>query len=522
MPEKEVRVTENEFRQAIGAYRLTDALCKLAIVSRNLHDGNFGKTFEVIDPGAVRHISGIFLTDFAVSYLACLFLTSKSSDWTYKKPEINRRIDNLITLFYIYSNKVESQEYDKTGGMPSLFIPMHFEQMLSQLNTHHVSARQWYMFNKVAPRDKKNFEMFNQTFQNETGISIEEYTELALITFGIISQLPNFNIGKLSDLYETKLDRLLKAEKINAFLTISSLDRHEFRQLYNERNKNATDKISKTKFNPLLFKPLIKTNSTDYVAPSQSAYKLACFRGVFWWLDNYYMSHPTISNDTFRLAFGSIFEEYAGDLLKDAYRDSAQVEKVLYGKKEPQNEFFDWVVELNDTFLLFECKAIQFPLKVLQAGRREDIEHEVKAKFGKAIKQMYNRCNDINTQPDLHRFKEKKCVPVLVCYDIPFASSTMYKDYIDAELSELEKTHPGIKDFDFYMMDCWDLEAYTMLGQYGDIVSLFDNALADFNTSFQQEVDKVIGEKGIKYVGKVREMYNAHIDDLAEQAQARI
>lgn len=521
MPEKEVRVTEDEFRQAIGAYRLTDALDKLATVSRNLHDGNFGKNFTVIGPGAVRHTSGIFITDFAVGYLACLFLTSKSSDWTYKKPLINRRLDNIITLFYIYSNKIETQDYDPAGGMASLFIPMHFEQMLSQLNTHHISARQWYMFNKVAPRDENSFELFNQTFLKETSISIEEYTDLALLTFGIISQIPNFNIGKLSDSYETKLDRLLKEEKINAFLATASLDKYQFRELYTDRNSRVDERVSKTKFNPLLFKPLIKVNVTDYIAPSQSAFKLACFRGVYWWLDNYYISHPTISNDTFRLAFGSIFEEYVGDLLNDAYRVGGTVEKVFFGKTKPQHEFFDWVVETEDTFLLFEGKAIQFPLKVLQAGKSEDIRHEVKAKFGKAIKQMYKRCQDINSQPDLARFKNKKCIPILVCYDIPFASSTMYKDYIDAELNELDKKHPGIKDFKFYMMDCWDLEAYAMLGEHGDIVSLFDKTLADVNTSFQNEVDKVVKDKNITYIGKVREMYNEHIDDFVEQAKAR-
>jgi len=129
-----------------------------------------------------------------------------------------------------------------------------------------------------------------------------------------------------------------------------------------------------------------------------------------------------------------IFEEYVGLILKDAYGENEVRPEIPYKK----GKFIDWYVEKDDKVYLFEVKAKQFSLTILQTGNIELIQKEVKEKIFKAVKQVYDRISEINSYEELKQFRGKKIIPIIIFLDIPFVSSDGYKKIINKDLTALE------------------------------------------------------------------------------------
>jgi len=519
-PEEALKIFESDLRQALGGYRLSDALSSLAKISYNLHNDTFPDWFDRIGTGGVRHPLGIYVTDFAVSYLASVLLSSKSSDHPYKRKQISDKADNMLALFHIYFNQLALPERNiENGGILQLMLPVNFEQMNSQLNIHHLGARQWFLFNVVALSTGKNVTDFYELFKAETSLSVNEFIDLALIFYAISSSNYRFNLGDLPKRDGSWFSHLVQEEKMRTYLKLMSTDRVSFRNNYNNSNTHVSEMATKTKFNPLLLNPIIKVGENDYIVPSLTSYKLACFRGIYWWFDNYFIQNKNLKSDTFRHFYGSLFEEYTKILLKDIYSSSLLSEKITYGNKGYKKELFDHIVELNDEIILFEAKTIQFTLNTLQTGYIQLVKKEIKEKVVSAIIQMYKRYQDITAYSELERFTKKKKTVVLICYDLPFGSNGMYSNLINEELMKIEFECPGICGFDYFIMDLWDLEHFSSIGRNGDLKSLLEKTLADKSTSFSAEVQKIRTERKITYLGIARESYQAHLDDISKQAQ---
>ncbi len=243
----------------------------------------------------------------------------------------------------------------------------------------------------------------DEIFLRETGLTILEYIKLSFVLFAIINTNPRFNIGVLTEGDAQGLNDVLNDKKMSSFLEFISSDYEGFRALDKERNSKLDPIYTKTRFNPLWLKPVVKMANNDYLAPSITAYATSTFKGLFWWFDDYFRKQSRQKGADFRSYFGSLFEEYVGDVIKDIYTERQVSPGIKFGTKSKGTEgtFFDWIATTPDKIFLFEAKASQFPLEVLQKGDPDKIRTEVVNKIIYAITQMYKRIRDVDSFEEL-------------------------------------------------------------------------------------------------------------------------
>jgi hypothetical protein len=495
--DKELRVTEEEFFEAIKAYKLDEALEQLAIISKRIFGDEFPEEFHRMGSGrgGVQHPCGIYITQFAIEYLAAAFILSGSNNW---KSESIKSKDNLLGLFNIYHNTLVQKMSDPTD-ITTLLVPMTFQQFVSQADARNVFARQWYIFHKIYSRlEEDAFENLNSIFLKEVGLSMLEYTKLGFTIFATILAMPRFNIGELGATVMPGLNDVFNEEKVGIFLNHVSATYDDFRKLDKEINRDLDPIYTKTRFNPLWQKPIVRLGTNDYLVPSTSAYITATFKGLFWWFDTYFYSQSRDKGDKFRTYFGSLFEEYIGDVLKDIYREEHVKPAISYGSKKAGGEFFDWIVETPSKILLFEAKGSQFPLNVLQKGDPESIRNEVVSKIVKAIKQTYKQVKNIEAYEELKHLRGKEVVPIAVFYDVPLVSTPMYDASIQRELDTLESSYPGIKDFQCLRLSMEELESYYYASNIIDIDTPLRTANTDPRTGFKAEIFKNMDDSLIR------------------------
>lgn len=488
----ELKVTEMELFDAIKAYKLDEALDQFAIVSKKIFNEEYPKEWHRMGRGGVQHPSGVFLTQFSIEYLASAMILSGSNNW--KKESIKNK-NNMLGFFNVYQNGL-TQEVSSNSGITSLLIPMYFQQFISQAEPKDVFTRQWYIFYQVNTRlAGKTFDNLDEIFLREIGISMLEYTKLCFVIFATLVTSPRFNIGKLTGVDIKGLNDVLSEEKMSIFLNLVSADYENFRKLDSTINKNLDPKYTKTRFNTLWLKPIIKMGKNDFLAPSITAYMTSTFKGLFWWFDTYFRKESRVKGDDFRSYFGSMFEEYSGDVIKDIYSEENVSPQIIYGTNKKGGLFFDWIVTTKNKTFLFEVKGYQFPLEVLQKGAPENITKEVINKIIYTIVQMYNRVKDIEKFDDLKHLRGMNLVPIAVFYDIPLISTPMYKDSILLELEKMETTHSGIKDFKYYFISIEELEDYYYVSNKVDIDVILQEVNNNSKTGFRAELSKANGDK---------------------------
>jgi len=318
-----------------------------------------------------------------------------------------------------------------------------------------------------------------------------DYTKLCFVIFATIVSYPRFNIGNLTGVTMKGLADVLSEDKMSKFLNIVSSNYEEFRKLDNELNKNLDPVYTKTRFNPLWLKPLIKLGENDFIAPSMTAYMTSTFKGLFWWFDKYFRKQSRAKGDDFRSYFGGLFEEYVGDVIKDIYTEAKVSPEISYGSKKNGGLFFDWIVTTENKIFLFEVKGYQFPLEVLQKGNPEHIRKEVVNKVIYTIIQMYRRVKDIDKFEELKHLRGKNLIPIGIFYDIPFVSTPMYEENILPALADLENKYVGIKDFKYYLLGIEELENYVYVSEKEDIDVILEKASKNHQLGFNGVVKEI-------------------------------
>jgi len=245
---------------------------------------------------------------------------------------------------------------------------------------------------------------------------------------------------------------------------------------------------TKSRYNPLWEKPIIELRDNDYVAPSLSAYVKGAIRGIYWIFEN-------SKGKSFRDYFGTLFEKYCGMVIQDIFGSENVKPGIKFGKEN--KEFFDWIGYNKGEVILFETKGYQFPLEALQTGDPKLIRKQVFNKLVETIKQIYQRCQDIQKNDELKEFKEKKKVVVGVFYDIPFVSTNLYDVDIKLALNGLNSIYPGIKDFKYIFLSIEELEDYAYVKDYISIETLIDRVKNTPGSGVLSEISKVFKENNL-------------------------
>lgn len=479
-------ITQDEFCNALKGYRLDEALIYMAEISILLFDDKFKENefWKKEMRGCIVHkTTGQLATEFVIAYIANLILICGSNE--YKRLTLKNK-DNILGLVAIYHNCIVEPPSEDT--LISFLLPKHFSQFSTQIDIKDTLTRQSIIFSTVLNSNHSSNKIdLNKYLVYNMGISIDEYIKLTFIIFATVRQKPQFNINDLIHPEKLVLQSILNETKVNNILYLLSANAEEFRKMDKLYNAKLPPEYTKSRYNPLWQKPIIKLRKNNFIVPSISAYNKAAFSGLYWFFENQL-------KEKFTTYFGLLFEEYLGLLLKDMYGEKSVEKEIVYGNAQDSRKFFDWVVNDKGKCIFFESKAYKFPLSVLQTGDLDFIQKEIDKKVVQTIKQMYERVNDIKYYKDLNKFKNKNIVCVAVFYDIPFISTQMYQEYIELKLDKLNLTYSGIKDFKYYLISIDELENYQYIKNYISIEKVFERVKKNPKTNFNLEVNSIFKE----------------------------
>lgn len=485
----ELKVTQEQFCNALKAYKLDDSLVLLAEISKSLFDPTFTENefWKKEKNGFIIHkVTGQFVTEFAVEYLANLLLISGSN--IHRSMSLKDK-DNILGIFNIYTNCIVHPEF--RNALVTLLIPMYLQQLSSQRDIKDVLTRQVLIFSKVLDEHSGPGKIdLNQYLIDEAGLSIEEYTKLTFIILAAILSYPRFNIGDFTSAEEEPLKGMITNENMNALMNLLSATPAELRAIDELYNSKLKPEETKSRYNPLWQKPIVRLGDNDFVVPSFSAYKKGALSGLYWFFENRLKKQ-------FRDYFGILFQEYVGLIIKDSYESKDIESGVAFGNKKDAREFFDWIVSDDAGYNLFETKAYQFPFYVLQTGDMESVRKEILKKVVGTIRQMFERVQDIDKYDELAKFRGKSIKCVGVFYDIPFISTDVYDADIKSALLGLDSKYPGIKDFKYTLISAEELEDYQYVKPYITIEEIVERVRNTPGSGFTSEVMKFFKEKDL-------------------------
>lgn len=487
-------VTEKELKEVLRRYNLRDALIILGQISTRVFNDN---SEYRIGRAAVREPNtGVFITQFALAYLATALITSGAND--HKSKHLGEK-ENVLTLLNIYSNSLIFPEIKHENGktftrkdFASSLVRMYGEQFEYQFDYMHLIARSLVIFldmiNVVTPQKS---EQYNVIFERETGLTLNDYFCLVMAVWAASQKTATFRKEVLTEAQIPSMQSVLTDEKVTNFLDILAVDYKTFRDEDAVANENLGKEYTKTRFNPLLVYPIIKTDRVEtdpYVIPNTLAFLKRGYGGLYWWFHRFFEKDG--NQQDFRNYFGMVFEQYVGRILKYAYGEQNVHPEIVY----PKGKYIDWWVEQGDTVYLFEAKAYQFALPTKQTGDIELLAKEVKSKIVKSIKQVYGRLSEIDSYNELSALRGKRTVPIVVFMEIPLASGHLYKELIDEELQTLENEgFVGIKDSKIHFLNIEELEFYGDVVNIAPIEDIFSGYENDLRESFTSIIQKKLG-----------------------------
>jgi len=500
-------ITENELKEVLRRYNLRDGLILLGRVSvRAFND----KSENAIGKASVRDpATGIFITQFALAYLANTLITSGAND--YKSKQISNK-ENLLILLNIYSNCLIFSEIKRNEAetvtkkdVASTMIRLYGEQLEYQFDFMQFVSRTLVIFMDIIDTvPPGRFEPLNAIFERETGLTFRDYFILVLGVWAVSQQTGTFRKEALTEAQIPSMCSIFTDEKVSNLLKILSIDYKRFREEDELANENLEPVFTKTRFNPLIVYPIIKTDSSSgdpYVIPNTLAFLKKGYGGLYWWFHRYFENNG--KQQDFRNYFGEVFEQYVGRILKNTYGENEVHPEISY----PKGKFIDWWVERNKTIYIFEVKAYQFSLPTKQTGDIELVAKEVKSKIVKSIKQVYKRLSEIDSYEELAIFRNKKIVPVVVFMEIPLVSGHIYKELIEEELCAIEqedKNMMGITGAKIHFVNIEELEYYADAVDKIPIEEVFAKYEDDIKEGFISILYKELGRSPKnEYLSKV-------------------
>lgn len=501
---KDGDVQVNHIKEILEKYNLSKGLETISTFSRWIYFNNKDGF------GAAAHndlATGVIITQFALAYLASLMILSGADE--IQKGELTR--NTLIALCNVYSNKltqpelanpVQKEGYPNEYKMISLMVRMYYEQMLGyQFNAKNLLSRNIILFNEIIKRVKpKKIDDLFDIFQKEFGLSISEYLIIGFAFFAGAKNKSTFSVSYLADSHISQLEGILSEKKVLSFLNIMSASLEEFAETDNAYNLGLDPAFTKTRFNVLFKYPLLKIESIDntnsYLMPNIIAYVYKTFGGLYWIFHDYF--EKSTKHIDFRMYFGEVFEDYVGIILKGIYGKNSVFPEISY--KKMGAKFVDWYVEKEDKIILFEAKAYQFALLSRQTAEIDLLIKKELIKIAEAVEQVYNKILDISKYDELKKFRNKKMVPVIVLYEIPLASTCIYKAEIYKILKDIEgsKGLTGLADFDYHLVGIDELELFDEVANKIEIETIFDELKINPSSGFIPIMLKINDNKSLK------------------------
>jgi len=253
----------------------------------------------------------------------------------------------------------------------------------------------------------------------------------------------------------------------DAFLRWISADYSTIRQLAEDAKKILpNESFDPFRFNPLTIFPAIRPdqqpdprNGPVYLVPSQRLLFERVHRGLYHVLADHHRGASEGENP-FRVAFGFVFQEYVGELLRRALGADHVIAERTYREGRSDVQTVDWIVVEGDRGVLVEVKqsALSLPAKTL--GDLTRARADAKKSLAKAMRQIERTKHAIQRKTpgleDLAHISEFE--HLVVTYDSLYWANAFLRDLAIEEFgADPPHIHASaIEDIEYVLGRCTD------------------------------------------------------------------
>jgi len=285
-----------------------------------------------------RQIKGVPITDGILAYLSML-LVKNSNDYRGKEMQIDDLL-KAIDMYFGLTDPLLENERDNIDGYFIRYGAFGFDYDTS-IHSHLISRTLIIFKHLWAEVDKAKELDIDNSLKKVSSLKLEEILAITLL-FSSTSMSGFVYPFDPETLYlcPDSLKNLANQDNQIKFLNWIGCRYKDFREDYNS-NPPIKLEYEKSRFNPLIKKPFLipdknlrQSNQNTFLIPIPRLLYMRTTNGLYFNLTEFYRQDG-VSNP-FRSAFGSVFQEYVGLLLKKSLGEENIKQEWRYGRKKGQ------------------------------------------------------------------------------------------------------------------------------------------------------------------------------------------
>jgi hypothetical protein len=377
--------THKDISLYLKKFKLCDALNFIGQVSYSIFKHKEGTPIY----------KGIPVTIGILAYLA-MHLIEDSND--YRSSDMQEK--DLLRAIDMYYGLADPFMASSTNPLGCL-LRAGSAQFDYDRETRYTISRTLVIYQEIWNQVKKAEELdISSALQELIGLSLHE---LLVLNFTFFSTAHKGYLQIIDNLeqFPKPLRTILALEKQQAFLDWISCSYQDFRIL-SRADTPPSSEYEHFRFNPLYVKPaLIPDRSPKqgmepvYITPVPSLINYRATNGLYFALSDYF--RDLTGGQLFRNAFGHVFQEYVGRLLKQAFGEENVIAEWQYMFNKNQVDTPDWIVICDGRALVLEIKQAGLYLPAKKWANEKDIQKDLKRTIGKGAFQMWKFQNDVDS-----------------------------------------------------------------------------------------------------------------------------
>jgi len=319
----------------------------LKLIGQLSQEWFFGKT------PATKVIGGTPVACYVLAYLAMRSIESSND---YRKNVMT--VPDMLKAVDMYWGLPDPIEVESGDSSESCLLRIAFNQFEYNRPIHYLLPRTFAIYRDVWPRVPNTIPV-GGVIEQISGLKIEEVLIMAY-AFSKRAQGGFFRLYPDSLTTDPRIKDIFTLEKQQSFVNWMARGYREFREESKaERKKLPSSYYEKFRFNPLVKYPVIKPDRNPvpgeppvYLLPVARLLLDKVTRGLYFELSDHFQGPDKIN--PFRNSFGFVFQEYVGELLRDAIGKDVVFPERKYGKGNKDST--DWVIACGDRCILVEVK----------------------------------------------------------------------------------------------------------------------------------------------------------------------
>jgi len=298
-------------------------------------------------------------------------------------------------------------------------------------------------------------------FRELNQVSIKDFIYIGYIAYTFASTRGKFTGGYFQKAKYQGFE-LPSDEIIGLTLNQLAADQYQMRELY-EKYKQPNRLYAPYDFNPLFvfpfIRPWIKTSNTSLdedrlIAPVPNLILYRLSEGIYHQLFSVY-------EDKFSRYFGFLFEKYVGEILTNCVESNQIISEEEIRKTYPESKgkVPDWVIIVDDTATLVECKATGFNREALATSKEKAIDYSI-SQIKKGLVQLHEfkdachkKVKGLERLASVSNFNLR----VLTYETFYLINSTFFREIINSEISS-KLSSKGISISDWHILSIDELE----------------------------------------------------------------